>query len=90
MVLFGVVIGALLWLSVFKLIELPNAEGRAVILVKSAKLNDEVVFYYPDLSGDLRLSSVKQNENGTFLVQVGDDLIALDENLVFGVVKFRF
>jgi hypothetical protein len=88
--LFGLVAGALVWLSVFKLIELPDDEGRAIILIKAVKLNEEVVFHYPDVGGALRLSPVKQNENGAFQVQVGEDFVALDENLVVGVVKFRF
>lgn len=90
MALFGLMSGALLWLSVFKLIELPEGRGKAIILVKAVKLNEEVVFHFPDLSGALRLSSVIQDENGVFKVQVGEDFIDLDENLVVGVVKFRF
>jgi|GEM_PF-3139776 len=90
MALFGVLAGALLWLSVVRLVELPNGEGKAVVVVKTAKLNDAVVFHFPDLSGALRVSAVKQNENGSLQVQVGEDFIALDENLVVGVVKFRF
>lgn len=88
--LFGLVAGSLLWMSVFKLIKLPEGRGRAILLVKSVNLNDEVVFHYPDLGGPLRLSSVKQNKNGVFQVQVGEDFILLDDNLVVGVVKFRF
>jgi len=90
MALFGLVAGLLLWLSVFRLVSLPEGRGKAVLLVKSVKLNDEVVFYHPDLGGKMRLSSVKRNENGVLEVEVGKDFVTLDENLVVGVVKFRF
>jgi len=80
----------LLWLSVFRLIELPHDQGKAIVVLQSAKLNDEVAFHFPDLGGAVRISSVKQNKNGILQVQVGEDFINLDENLVVGVIKFRF
>lgn len=90
MALFGLVTGALLWLSFFRIVELPKKAGKAVVVIRSAKLNDEVAFRFPDLGGAIRISSVKQDANGTLQVQVGDDFITLDENLLIGVIKFRF
>lgn len=88
---FGLTLGGLLWLSFFRVVQMPNDQGKAVLIVDSTlKVKDQVVFHYPDLGGPLRLSVITKNKKGRFQVQIGEVLEELDETLVVGVVKFRF
>lgn len=87
----GLLFGLWTWLSFFRIVHIrseDNTRRYSLILLKTPKINDEVVFTYPNLNSPMRISKLSKNKSSQRTVLIEGEKKPLNEDLVVGVLIY--